>query len=920
VADAETGLEVSLSLATGMAPEPVIDGARATFPGIAPDTDLVVEIRPTGYEYFLVLHTPAAAKASKDLSLEFSVSGGSIVEGLGGWQLVSDRGEVIGLMPPAVAWDAYSDLIGGSPVLDEWSAQPEYAPVARVFEGVALEDRVTIATEFLGSGRDLQAEEKVPLGVDLAPSGERGAYAVTLGLNEEWAQDPATEYPLVLDPAGIWGSAFDTDVINGYTSDSNSTQVRIGTWDAGSHVARTYFNFSTPSMLEYATVTSASLYLWEFYSFSCNARNWQAYRSGLASTSTQPGNEPAIGDYGGTSSGTTGYSSSCTANWVSIPMTEMVQEWSEAGVGTFHGVMLRAENQSDSYGWKRFNSREASGGNPTMYVEFTTVPPLAPTNITVGEETLSAGHPTIPTSTTPTFSATVTDAENPPGGARNLFAVFVLFKDGAIVGTYNGSTVGSGEVSTWTPTTGLAEGPNYTVLVAAAYNDWTVSPGTNGGGTFTIESVNPPNTPTSLMINGFSAPSGVEAPGVAVTPTQVALQSLAIREIIEPGDVNGDNFNDLLYWRTDYSLWLVLGDGEGGVLNTVGTPVPGNWANYNMIIGPGDFDGDGNVDLIIRTPSNSIYLYKGAGDGTFTLDASPIGTGWSFRDILTPGDFDNNTYNDLIAFGTNGNLYFYGRDATGWKSGYGSVIGTGWQSFTSVLTPGNFNDDSYNAPDLIGWTKSTGALRFYYGTGGGVSGGTTFSTAWSAPVQVVAPGDFTGNGTMDLLALNADGTLTAFEGTGTAGIAATGNQVLGPDTDLEELVLTDSRPSLSAVVSDPDGGQVRAVFALYRKTGGEEGGYELVRDNLYGTWVTSGQRSYFRGTSTSSEPGLEAALLVGGEYRIEVRSQDLSRLSDDALKTGTVTVPAPVASPEVPSGCDSTLGVHPTSGTTCGGV
>ncbi len=86
---------------------------------------------------------------------------------------------------------------------------------------------------------------------------------------------------------------------------------------------------------------------------------------------------------------------------------------------------------------------------------------------------------------------------------------------------------------------------------------------------------------------------------------------------------------------------------------------------------------------------------------------------------------------------------------------------------------------------------------------------------------------------------------------------------------------------------------------------------------MYGSWVTSGQRSYFRSSAAGNDPVLDAALLAGNEYKIEVRSQDKAQSSTGALTTGILTVAPPGAAPDIPAGCDTTSGTPSGSSTTC---
>jgi peptidoglycan/xylan/chitin deacetylase (PgdA/CDA1 family) len=57
------------------------------------------------------------------------------------------------------------------------------------------------------------------------------------------------------------------------------------------------------------------------------------------------------------------------------------------------------------------------------------------------------------------------------------------------------------------------------------------------------------------------------------------------------------------------------------------------------ILGPGDFSGDGNVDVLARD-GGALWLYRGNGSGRWLSPPLKIGTGWDgMTAILGPGDF-----------------------------------------------------------------------------------------------------------------------------------------------------------------------------------------------------------------------------------------------------------------------------------------
>ncbi|WP_189969662.1 S1 family peptidase, partial [Streptomyces violascens] len=146
-----------------------------------------------------------------------------------------------------------------------------------------------------------------------------------------------------------------------------------------------------------------------------------------------------------------------------------------------------------------------------------------------------------------------------------------------------------------------------------------------------------------------------------------------------------------------------------------------------MGLAAGKFTATGQPDLIGIDPSGSLQLFPGAGHHTAGQPVT-IGSGWGGMSQLTPGEFAGNKHSDLIALDKDGTLWAY--PGTGKLNGAQTLgnrvqIGRSWQSIT-----------------------------------------------------LLAAGDFTGHGNRDLLALDKDGTLWAYPGTGKLNGAQTlGNRV-----------------------------------------------------------------------------------------------------------------------------------------------
>ena len=196
------------------------------------------------------------------------------------------------------------------------------------------------------------------------------------------------------------------------------------------------------------------------------------------------------------------------------------------------------------------------------------------------------------------------------------------------------------------------------------------------------------------------------------------------------------------------------------------------WGIFNQVFSPGDFDGDGNNDILARDSRGDLYLYPGDGDGGW-LNRSVVGTGWNIFDtILGPGDFDGDGNNDILARNSRGELILYAGDGhRGWKQN--RVVGTGWQVFNKIVAPGDITGDG--AVDVFA-RDTAGYLRQYPGNGrGGWQAPSTIGGGWQIMTEISGIGSYghnlegaTNGGyripNNDIIAIDPDGDLLDYRG------------------------------------------------------------------------------------------------------------------------------------------------------------
>lgn len=398
------GSEVALQW-RGALPEPVLDGSRAVYRDVLIGADLVVQATRTGFEQFLVLRERPLAGLRLSLPLRTSGVQARLTDS-GNTELVDASGAVVGAVPAPEMWDARVDRAAGQPAV-----------------------RVPVAQQVVPTS----------VGLDIALQPDLG-----------FLTDPATVYPVTVDPSvSVVYNSFDTFTQSGTTSDqSTATQLSMGTYNAGTTKARTYLHFPVGQFIG-KRIIGANLWMYATHSYSCSARNWEVWDTALVGTGTRWTNQPPPYTRWTTTGVTRGYSATCDDGWVSAPVGNLIQQWANGGIGT-GSMVLKAENENDSYGWKKFSSGEG-GAPPHLEVTYNTAPNPV-TNLTVSDRGDNGGQ-VFTRSATPTLSFTPTD---PDGDA--VTAVFYVYSaDGTVIHDQWVGGVPSGAVATWQVPAGMLQ-------------------------------------------------------------------------------------------------------------------------------------------------------------------------------------------------------------------------------------------------------------------------------------------------------------------------------------------------------------------------------------------------------------------------------------------------------------------------------
>lgn len=354
--DADYGAKaLTLALAGASNTQPSASGNKITYPNVLPGADLTFEVSGETIKEYLVLKSkPKIPSGPFTVRFPFNAQGLTVVEtGSGGIDFRNASGETVFSIPHLFMYDSYST--------------PE-------------------------SGGEHAISENIQLGVEQA----NGQQYIKVTADGGWLTSSQRVYPVYIDPT-ITGKnpSLDTfvqsNILN--TPQNTSTELKSGYYSGpeGTFTARSLLKFDLSAIPSGANISAATLSLWENHSYSCQNRVVEVYRvtSGWGDQvtwSNKPGFAASPAD---TKNAAKGYSSACPGGRVDFDVSSIVNYWKNSSA-TNDGFGIRAQSETDTYGWKKFASDQATN-RPLLDVTYNTPPdapdPQSPTGgVTTGPE------------------------------------------------------------------------------------------------------------------------------------------------------------------------------------------------------------------------------------------------------------------------------------------------------------------------------------------------------------------------------------------------------------------------------------------------------------------------------------------------------------------------------------------------------
>ncbi|MFC3493512.1 FG-GAP repeat domain-containing protein [Glycomyces rhizosphaerae] len=212
-------------------------------------------------------------------------------------------------------------------------------------------------------------------------------------------------------------------------------------------------------------------------------------------------------------------------------------------------------------------------------------------------------------------------------------------------------------------------------------------------------------------------------------------------------DYDGDGNPDLLaVGQRSGILSHYPGNGDGTF--GAGVQVAEGFGHTDMLVSPGDVNGDGLGDFLVRRVSDMYVLHLSGGrEIEYRHWLGDPSMTHSHMQVVSVGDLDGNgTYDLLTTDSLTGALYRQSIDSTGELGGFTTLKASGWNAYRlpAVVVDRTYDYDLDSFSDAITVHRSNDTSFDYNGNGRGGFGRTSYGGDFDDLNLIENGGDFTG--------------------------------------------------------------------------------------------------------------------------------------------------------------------------------
>ena len=224
-----------------------------------------------------------------------------------------------------------------------------------------------------------------------------------------------------------------------------------------------------------------------------------------------------------------------------------------------------------------------------------------------------------------------------------------------------------------------------------------------------------------------------------------------------------------LFWQNSITGQIAIWNMDATTM--IGNGAPGFNAGPSWReIGTGDFNDDGQPDILLRNTNGQVGIWEMNGANIISAAAVGFNPGPSWQEVGT-GDFNDDGHSDILLQNTNGQIGIWEMNGTNVSSAaaVGFNPGPSWKA----IGTGDFNDDGHS--DIL-LQNTNGQIGIWEMDGTNVIGAAAVGFNPGPSWKAIGTGDFNGDGHSDILLQNTNGQVGVWEmdGTNVIGAAAVG--------------------------------------------------------------------------------------------------------------------------------------------------